>query len=440
VSERQQIRERLEEQLAHETEVADLSRKFMALAGTEIDAAVDEAMAVVGKLARADRSFLFAFDGAPYPIEAAYEWCAEGVEAHGGRVPGASRRRFAWAFQFLGAGKVLQIPSAAELPREAAAERREMLRRGVQSTLGIPLLFGDRLIGYLGFEAVSRRRTWSDESIPILRVAGEILLSALRRKRAEEELLESQLQLLQAQKMEAVGSLAGGIAHDFNNQLTVMLGNARYLKSRLGDDPDLREAIVDLTRSAEHCAALTRSLLAFSRRSAVSAVSLDVAAVVSETRGLIEPLIPSSIRFDLALGDGIAPASADPNQLQQVLVNLVVNARDSMPDGGRIAVTTANRSVGEPEAHRIGLLKPGDYVEIAVCDEGTGMDEQTRQHVFEPFFTTKAVGEGTGLGLATVYGIVQESGGAIELESELGRGTSVRVLLPRAAAEPVKTT
>jgi len=434
VSERRQTRERLEKQLARETRIADLSRGFLALSAEEVDDGIRRSMAVVGSLGEADRSWLFSFNGSPRRITELYEWCNDGIEPYGERVRDATRHHFAWSHQFLGAGEVLHVPDAAKLPAEAKVERAEMLRRGVRSMLGIPLLFGDGLIGYLGFETIHAAKTWSGESITILRLVGEILMNALRRKRAEEELVESQRRLLQAQKMEAVGTLAGGVAHDFNNQLTVMLGNARYVQSRLGDDPNLCDAMLDLTHSAEHCAHLTRSLLAFSRRSTISPTALDVATVVSETRELIQPLIPSSIEFEVSFGDEVAPVSADPIQLQQVLVNLAVNARDAMPDGGKIVVATANRRIDGNEATRIGLPSPGGYVEIAVCDDGTGMDEETCQRVFEPFFTTKAMGQGTGLGLATAYGIVQESGGAIALESALGRGTTVRLLLPAATS------
>jgi signal transduction histidine kinase len=434
VTERERTSQMLREQLEGERRIADLSRGFLALSAEKVDDGIRRSMAVVGSLADADRSWLFSFNGSPRKITDLYEWCSDGVEPCAEGIRDATRRRFAWAHRFLGAGEVLHVPDAAKLPAGAEVEREEMLRRGVRSMLGIPLLHGDGLIGYLGFETFRAAKTWSGESITILRLVGEILMNALRRKRAEEELVESQSRLLQAQKMEAVGTLAGGIAHDFNNQLTVMLGNARYVQSRVGDDPDLCEAMLDLTHSAQHCAHLTRSLLAFSRRSTISPTSLDVATIVSETRELIQPLIPSSIEFEVSFGDEVAPVSADPIQLQQVLVNLVLNARDAMPDGGKIAIATANRRIGGSEAPRIGLPNPGGYVEIAVSDDGTGMDEQTCRRVFEPFFTTKALGQGTGLGLATAYGIVQESGGAIVLESELGRGTAARLLLPRATS------
>ena len=232
--------------------------------------------------------------------------------------------------------------------------------------------------------------------------------------------------------MEAVGTLAGGIAHDFNNQLTVMLANARYVMRQVEGDEDLNRALEDLNRAAEHCAQLTRSLLAFSRRTPDSPRSLDVGSVVAGAEELLRPLIPSSIDFAVDIRASQALVIADPTQLQQVLVNLVVNARDAMPEGGRLTLRAEIRPVDRAEARRLGLAMPGPYVEFIVCDTGTGMDEPVRARVFEPFFTTKPVGQGTGLGLATAYGIVQQCGGAIGVESEPGCGSTFRVLLPQS--------
>jgi CheY-like chemotaxis protein len=189
-----------------------------------------------------------------------------------------------------------------------------------------------------------------------------------------------------------------------------------------------------LKRAAEHCAQLTRSLLAFSRRTNVSLRSLDVRRAISEVEELLRPLMPSSIRFEVEVPHDVDHVGADPTQLQQVIVNLAVNARDAMPEGGRLLITARNRTLDAAAAARLSAPKPGAYVELAVSDTGIGIDAAIRSRIFEPFFTTKPQGKGTGLGLATVYGIVQQSAGAIAVESEPGRGTTFRIWLPCSAS------
>ena len=242
-------------------------------------------------------------------------------------------------------------------------------------------------------------------------------------------------ELLQAQKMETLGTLAGGIAHDFNNQLTAILGNARFALDALPADHDAEGALRDLARAAEHCAELTGSLLAFARRAPAEPRASDVAAVVREVERVLRATLPSGVRFERMLPSDLRPAHVDPTRLQQILLNLCLNARDALPREGSIRLSARGRALAEPEAREAGMAS-GPCIEIEVRDDGVGMDPWTRARAFDPFFTTKPPRAGTGLGLAVVYGLVRGQGGWVGVESEPGRGATFRVMLPVAPEPP----
>ena len=257
----------------------------------------------------------------------------------------------------------------------------------------------------------------------------------------ERRQLESQLR--QAQKMEAVGQLAGGVAHDFNNLLTVIGGRCYLMLGKLGADDPLRREVELVRGAAERAARLTHQLLAFSRKQVLEPRVLDLNETVSGIEPLLRRLIGEHIEISVIQGPGLAHVKADAGQLEQVILNLAVNARDAMGRGGQLVLETANATLDAAAARRSPDLEPGAYVMLSVTDSGHGMDAATRAQIFEPFFTTKEVGKGTGLGLATVYGIVKQSGGLIEVESEPGHGASFKVYLPAVqapveAAEPAK--
>jgi nitrogen-specific signal transduction histidine kinase/CheY-like chemotaxis protein len=256
------------------------------------------------------------------------------------------------------------------------------------------------------------------------------------RARTEGVLRETEAQLRQAQKMEAVGRLAGGMAHDFNNLLTVIRGYSELLLGRLGATDAMRKDTEEIKKAADRASGLTRQLLAFSRRQFIATKVLDLNALVANMDGMLRRLIgEDTVELSAELDASIGAIKADPGQVEQVIMNLVVNACDAMPKGGRLTIETRNVTIGEEVRLDAVGVAPGSYVLLVVRDNGHGMDAETRSHLFEPFFTTKEKGKGTGLGLSTVYGIVKQSGGSITVESAPDRGTTFRIYFPRVEPE-----
>ena len=256
------------------------------------------------------------------------------------------------------------------------------------------------------------------------------------------EKLELERRYLQAQKLESVGRLAGGLAHDFNNLLTVINGYSELLLHKLGPTDPLRRYATEIGKAGGHAASLTTQLLAFSRKQAIEPRVLDVNAEIRGAAPMLQRLIGEGIAIELLLDSSLGKIKADPQQIQQIIMNLVINGRDAMADGGRIEIATVNIDLSEDGAGVCFDVAPKPYVLITVTDTGHGMNESIRHQVFEPFFTTKEVGKGTGLGLSTVYGIVHQSGGWVDLWSEVDVGTSFKIYLPRVEeaviAEPEK--
>jgi PAS domain S-box-containing protein len=251
------------------------------------------------------------------------------------------------------------------------------------------------------------------------------------RKRADLERKNLEEQLRQAQKLESIGRLAGGVAHDFNNLLTVINGHSMLLLAQMGADDPARDSLEEILKAGERAAGLTKQLLAFSRKQIVSPKRVDLNLLVVECRNLLERLIGEDLHLATNLASGLGQVMADPGQIHQVLMNLAVNARDAMPRGGTLTIETANVDLSSEYASRHPEVAPGPCVLLAVKDTGHGISEEIRERIFDPFFTTKREGEGTGLGLSTVYGIVRQGGGSIEVASETGRGTQFLIYWPR---------
>ncbi|MEO8634556.1 MAG: ATP-binding protein [Gemmatimonadales bacterium] len=267
----------------------------------------------------------------------------------------------------------------------------------------------------------------------------DLMISALHQltdlRSAEEALRKSQEQLLQAQKMEAVGRLAGGIAHDFNNLLTVIGNYTALVVDQLDEGDPRREDLLEVHKASDRAARLTQQLLAFSRRQVMQPQPLDLGEIATEMAGMLRRLIGENIALEVKRRPGLGQALADPVQVEQLLLNLVVNARDAIGGNGTVSIECGNAELDTEFARLHAGARPGSYVMMSVADTGCGMDRETQRQIFEPFFTTKDKGQGTGLGLATVYGIVKQSGGYIAVYSEPGHGSVFRVYLPRVGAE-----
>jgi PAS domain S-box-containing protein len=273
---------------------------------------------------------------------------------------------------------------------------------------------------------------YQDESmISPIRDGNGRVTSYVAVKRDVTREIQLEIQLLQAQKMEAIGRLAGGLAHDFNNILTAITGYSELSMKRLKAGDPLYRNCEEILKSADRASSLTRQLLAFSRRQVLEMKVLDPNSLVTNLQKMLRRLIGEDIELTTQLTEGVWSLKADPGQIEQVIMNLVVNARDAMPLGGKITISTGNATVTEPRSLSHGILRPGEYVCLSVTDTGVGMDEEVRTHLFEPFFTTKTSEKGTGLGLATCYGIVSQTGGSITVASATGAGTTFQIFLPR---------
>ncbi len=319
-------------------------------------------------------------------------------------------------------------------PVEFIAQDQRGMEQGWRAKL---LKEGSLRIHEVCHERPGGEQVWCDVSATLVTVGEELLAFAIVRDVTERNRLEQQFH--QAQKMEAIGRLAGGVAHDFNNLLTVISGYANFLKEGVKQDPRLVSHVHEIEKASDRATTLVRQLLAFSRKQIVRPKVLDLNGVVSDMENMLRRLIGEDVKLVTSLAPDLWSVETDPAQIDQIIMNLAVNARDAMPDGGSLTVETVNVEIGE-EVSRLHLGKtPGPHVLLAVSDTGTGMDERTQAHMFEPFFTTKEEGKGTGLGLATVYGIVKQNRGSIFVYSEPGHGTTFKVYLPRAkgAAMPV---
>jgi signal transduction histidine kinase len=335
--------------------------------------------------------------------------------------------------QYLLTHKAPLVVKDAQSDPRLALIRDLLRRRGTVSFLIIPLIIEEEGVGAFSLGAI-QPRDFSTAEVDLAWSVAKQVSGALRRIRLEEAHQRLEEQYYQAQKMDAIGRLLGGVAHDFSNLLMAINGFAELMQYRLELDDSNRQMVNHILNSGQRATDLIRQLLAFCRKQAIEPKVLNLNVLVADLDKMLRRIIGEDIQIETFLTPDLWPVKADPSQLEQIIVNLAVNARDAMPDGGYLTLETANVTLGQEYlAHHLDV-PPGEYVQLAVSDSGIGMTGEVKARIFEPFFTTKAEGKGTGLGLATVFGVVKQSSGYIWVHSEPGHGTTFEIYLPRIQA------
>jgi two-component system cell cycle sensor histidine kinase/response regulator CckA len=418
----------LAEQLEFERRVSELSQQLLGVSSEGLEEAITGMLAAVGDLADVDRAFLLSFPvnqaGSPRASDVeSFQWCAPGITP-------TIIEPSPWKLELALKHGPMAITRVDAMPEEQRTLRDRLQKRGVRSFFGLPIQTQGGFAGFLGLEAHQRTRRFGAQQRSMLQLLAEIVGSATRRLRAEQALRDSQQQLMHAQKMDAVGTLAGGIAHDFNNLLTVILGFSESMLMELGEGHRLRPEAEAIVRAADRAAALTSQLLTFSRRQSSLSQPADLAEVTEGMRTLLERLLGADFELVFEAADAPYWALVDAAQVEQAVVNLVVNARDAMPDGGRIVLTLTSEQLGISEVVRFGLQSAGRYQLLEVQDAGVGIKPDLMERIYEPFYTTKPAGKGTGLGLSIVYSVLRAHEGGVSVESTEGVGTRFTLAFP----------
>lgn len=447
LAERTRAEEEVKQKLGFEQTITSISSRFVG--ASDIDSAITRSLGDIVSLCGASNAFLYKFHEHLTKYKKTHEWYAVKKKDENNNLQYVFNELIPqlipqWVVR-LRKGEVIQNNDYSQIPQKEESETGELHIDDVQSLLILPLHSADELTGFIALENVTKTTEWREENFAVLRVLSEIIGNALERNRLEE-------QLLQSQKMEAVGRLAGGVAHDFNNILTAILGYSYMALKSLSPDEPLYKDITDIHKASERASSLTYQLLAFSRRQLLNPEVLNLNTLISSMEKMVRRLIGEDVEIATILDSKLGYIKADRVQIEQVIMNLAVNARDAMPKGGKLTIETKNATLDDKYVQMHLDTRVNRYIMLTISDTGCGMNNEVQSHIFEPFFTTKEADKGTGLGLSTVYGIIKQSHGRILVYSEPEKGTTFKIYIPRiekavskesepsTTAEPLKGT
>ncbi len=394
-----------------------------------VDQTIEQSLGRFGRFVQADRCYLFDYDFARNICINTHEWCEEGIEPQIQNLQALSLLdQHDWVLAHT-SGQTVYVPDVDKLPAGDPL-KAVLYAQQIQSLIAVPLMDGDRCLGFAGFDSVRQKHSYSEVEKRLLTVFAHLLVNVRKRREAALERESLQAALMQAQKSESLGRLAAGIAHDFSNTLSVIMCCADLALKQVDPSSPVAEELNEIRGAAVRSVALTRKLLGFGRKQPVEPQLLDLNEIVNSMLSMLRRLLREDLSLIWKPSEAPLWTRVDPTQVDQILVNLVVNARDAVANDGTIEIETGLAEFTEKDLTHNDEALPGRYVRLSVNDDGIGIDPEQMSLLFEPYFTTKRVGEGTGLGLATIYGIVQQNRGFIQVASEPDRGTQVSIYLP----------
>ena len=430
LSEREQLETGLSERLEFERMVLDIIAGFGQRKFSELEAGIDSGLERFARFFGANRASLFVFSGDK--VSNTNEWCLDAEDSQRALIQNLPSEAFGYYMTFLERDAVVLTETIEDLPPvEAAREIAWSEAHGFRSLLFVPLFRHGQLDATVGFYGpVGETVRWPRQFVGMLRFVGHIFTTILELEHRARQRDALETELHRARRLESVGLLAGGVAHDFNNLLLVILGQAELAQFDV-QHAAVEEALEQILSAGRRAATLTRQLLAFGRRQVIQLEAVDLGALVTDMQLLLRQLLPANIDFEIEREANAGTVEVDRSQIEQVVLNLCVNARDAMPEGGQLRVNIANAWLSEAEALASPQARAGTFVQLSVQDTGTGIPPEVIEQIFEPFFTTKDQGKGTGLGLSVVHGVIAQHQGFMMLSSILGQGTTMQIYLPR---------
>lgn len=428
ITARKQVEDALHRQTGFQELLMEIAATYINLPLDQIDQAIDDSLQKLGRFVGADRAYLFDYDFEQSLCRYTHEWCADGITPQIevfkivplSTIPG-------WA-TIHSQGRIIHLPKVGDLP-DSDGVRQVLEAQGILSVVTVPLMDGSRCLGFVGFDSVRRHHSYSAAEQRLLNVFAHMMVNIRQRREAEAAQARLQAELHHAQKMESIGRLAGGVAHDFNNLLMAILGYVELCRRAVDAGHPVRRDLDEIAACGQRAATLTRQLLAFARKETICPKVLSISQSITGMLKLLRQLIGEDIVLEWSATEEVWPVLMDAGQLDQILANLFVNARDAIDGQGRLVLAASNVVVKKEDHWSQRGIPAGEFVLITIQDSGCGMNAETLVHIFEPFFTTK--GAGTGLGLATVHGIVEQNGGFIDVQSQLGAGSTFSIFLPR---------